>query len=175
MKLFLYAFRFLVLRIIGYVPSSHIRHSIYRLFGMKLDKMSHIYMGAEIRSPSKISIGKGTSIGHRALLDGRGRLSIGNHVNFGTGVWVWTAEHQVNSLDFHIVKEPVVIEDFVWCSARVTILPGVKIGKGAVIAAGAVVTKDVAPFTIAGGVPAKKIGERSQELKYSITKHHHMI
>ncbi len=175
MKSFLYALRFLILKLTGYFPTSRLRHLIYRAFGMKISHESHIYMGAEIRTPSRIKIGTGTSIGHRAILDGRGSLTIGNHVNFGTGVWVWTAEHDVHDQDFRVHKEPVVIEDFVWCSARVMVLPGVTIGEGSVVAAGAVVTKDVEPYTIVGGVPAKKIGERSRQLTYSITDHYHMI
>jgi len=64
---------------------------------------------------------------------------------------------------------PVIIEDYAWVSSRTTLLPGVTIGKGAVVAAGAVVTKSVEPYTVVGGVPAKKIGERSKELNYKLS------
>lgn len=113
MKSILYSSGFLFLKIIGYFPLYHFRKMIYSFLGMSIGKDSRIYMGAEIRSPSKIYIGDNTSIGHGAILDGRGKLSIGKNVNFGTGVWVWTAEHDVNSPDFKIIKEPVVIEDYV--------------------------------------------------------------
>ena len=62
----------------------------------------------------------------------------------------------------------IIINDFVWIASRVTILPGVEIGKGAVIATGAVVTKNVKPMDIVGGVPAKTIGKRKSKLKYKI-------
>jgi len=171
----LFPLEFLILNFTGHIPSHHIRNSIYRLFGMKLGKGSHIYGGAEIRSPYRITIGKGSSIGHRAILDGRGRLSIGNSVNLSTGVWIWTAQHDPASAGFNSYSQPVVIQDYAWISCRVVILPGVTVGEGAVVAAGAVVTKDVEPYAIVGGVPAKKIGERNRGLDYSLFEYTHFI
>jgi acetyltransferase-like isoleucine patch superfamily enzyme len=166
---------YMILNITGHIPSHHIRNLIYRLFGMKVGKGSHIYGGAEIRSPYYITIGKGSSIGHHAILDGRGRLTIGNNVNLSTGVWIWTAQHDVNDLHFKSYSVPVIIGDFAWLSCRTTILPGVTIGEGAVVAAGAVVTKDVEPYTIVGGIPAQKIGERPHGLQYELSEYIHMI
>jgi maltose O-acetyltransferase len=90
-------------------------------------------------------------------------------VNFSTGVWIWTAEHDMNALDFGATSAPVVIEDYAWLSCRTIILPGVTIGYGAVVAAGAVVTKSVPAFAVVGGTPAKVIGERSRDLNYKLT------
>jgi len=166
---------FLALKFTGHIPSHHIRKWIYRAFGMRIGRGSHIYGGAEIRNPFGITIGTGCSIGHSAILDGRHHLVIGNNVNFSTGVWVWTAEHDVRSLDFKGHGAPVIIEDYVWLSCRVIVLPGVTVGEGAVVAAGAVVTKDVPPYTIVGGVPARKIGERPRGLNYELSNYIHMI
>ncbi len=155
--------------IVGYIPSSFLRKIIYKfLFGMKIGRYSTIHHGAKIRAPWKIEIGRNTIIGDCAILDGRNGLFIGNNVNFSTGVWVWTMQHDMNSPDFSASGGPVKIEDYVWASCRVTILPNVIIGKGAVLAANSVVTKDVLPFIVAGGIPAKKIGERSRDLKYTL-------
>lgn len=165
----------LFLKVTGYVPSQHVRRLIYRAFGMRIGPGSHIYMGAEIRGAHRITIGTGTSIGHSAILDGRGWLSIGNNVNVSTGVWIWTRSHDVASPDFAGTRAPVVIEDYVWLSCRVTVLQGVTVGEGAVVAAGAVVTRDVEPYSVVAGVPARKIGERPRGLRYALDDYIHMI
>lgn len=176
-KIYLYTFPslFLFLRIVGYLPSSRIRRMFYRIFGMRIGKDSNIYMGAEIRGAKNIIIGEATSIGHRSILDGRGGLQIGNNVNISTGVWFWTAEHDVKDPWFAITEDKIIVEDYVWIGSRVTVLPGVTIGKGSVIATGAVVINNVRPYTIVGGVPAKRIGDRPRELRYRLTQHFHII
>lgn len=166
---------FLLLRLVGYVPSNRIRRLTYRMLGMTIGTGTHIYMGAEVRSPHLIRLGMGTSIGHRAILDGRGGLTIGNNANLSTGVWIWTMEHNPNSPTFEVRRQPVNIGDYAWISCRAVILPGVTIGKGAIVAAGAVVTRDVEPYAIVGGVPAKTIGRRSTDLRYELSEYTPMI
>jgi maltose O-acetyltransferase len=136
---------------------------------MRIGPKSFIHMGAKFYQLDKISIGEGTIIGYGVFLDGRDRLEIGNHVDFASEVMVYNAEHDHNSVDFHAITEPVVIEDYVFVGPRAIILPGVRIGRGAIVAAGAVVTKDVVPMSVVGGVPAKVIGERRvQDLNYRL-------
>lgn len=146
--------------VIGYTPSHYIRRFFYRLSGMKIGKGSAIHMEARFYNPSKIEIGEDSIIGEGAVLDGRDKLTIGSHVDIATDVMIYNAEHDVNSPDFQAVTARVTIEDDVFIGPRAIILPGVRIGKGAVIGAGAVVTKDVMAGKIVGGVPAKEIGER---------------
>lgn len=161
--------KFYMLNLVGKIPGQYIRNFLYNwFFKIKIGCNSVIYNNCEIRDSHKITIGDYSSIGDHCILDGRGGLTIGNSVNFSTGVWVWTMQHQVNDPDFACESAEVVIEDYAWLSCRSVILPGVRIGKGAVVAAGAVVTKDVEPYTIVGGVPARKIGERSKELRYEL-------
>ena len=81
---------------------------------------------------------------------------------------IFTREHDVQSTDFAETGAPVTIGDFVYIGTRVTILPGVDIGEGTVVATGAVVTRTVEPFTIVGGVPAVEIGRRRQDLDYRL-------
>lgn len=87
-------------------------------------------------------------------------ITVGSRVYFGHEVLLLTTTHEISTANQragrHITK-PIVIEDGVWLGARSTILPGVRVGQGAVVGAGAVVTKDVAPNTVVGGVPAKTI------------------
>ena len=159
---------FYFLYVTSRAPSQFVRHAIYRLMGLQLGSGSVIYGRVELRGLSGIAIGSGCAIGHDSILDGRGGLRIGNSVNLSTGVWIWTAEHDINSPTFAGIVAPVVLEDFVWLGGRVTVMPGITIGRGAVVASGAVVTRDVAPYAVVAGVPAKKIGERSQDLSYRL-------
>lgn len=102
------------------------------------------------------------------LLDGRRGLTIGDNVNVSEGVLVFSLHHDISSPDFAASGGPVIISDHVFIGARAIILPGVQIGRGAVVAAGAVVTRDVAPLSIVGGVPAREIGIRPDVLSYTL-------
>lgn len=128
-----------------------------------------MYRGFEVRSPWKLTIGAGTIVGHNALLDARMGLTIGNNVNISNEVMIWTLHHDYNSTDFAQTGQAVIIEDYVWLCSRTVILPGVTIGKGAVVAAGAVVTRNVLPYTVVGGVPAKQIATRNKDLSYDLS------
>lgn len=153
--------------LINKIPFYFIRHFFYRLVGIKIGEKSSIKMNTYIEG-QKIKVGKNTSVGRYSYLDGRGELIIGNNVSISPHVFFITGSHEVNSHDFKFKAENIIIEDYVWIGTRATIKGGVKIGKGAVVAVGAVVTKDVEPYTIVGGVPAKKIGERNRNLEYLI-------
>lgn len=170
------------LAITAYIPSHTIRKSLYRyIYKMDIDKTAVVYHGTEIRSPWNIHIGKNSVIGDKSILDGRYGIYIEKNVNLSTGVWIWTLQHDVNDSQFASAGEgkPVIIHDRAWVSSRTVLLPGVEIGEGAVVAAGAVVTKSVSSYMIVGGIPAAKIGERKRELVYELTdnkgKHTHFI
>ncbi len=120
-----------------------------------------------IVNPVNVSIGNNVIINKAVMLDGRGaELIIGDNVDIAQETNIWTLEHDVNDLNHKVVPGKVVIEDYVWIASRVTILPGCHIGKGAVVASGAIVTKDVPSMAIVGGVPAKVIGQRHNPLQY---------
>lgn len=153
-------FELMILNLVGYVPSHIFRKFFYRIIGIKIGKHSTIHMGCSFFNPRGISIGEGTIIGNHAFLDGRASLRIGNHVSVASQVLIYNSEHDVHREDMGVVEEPVVIEDYVFVGPRAIILPGVKIGKGAVVAAAAVVTKDVSAGKIVAGIPAREIGER---------------
>jgi maltose O-acetyltransferase len=149
------------------IPSHLIRKWIFVAAGGKIGSGSVIHMSARYFQPSGIEIGSDTIIGYRAFLDGRDALIIGNHVDIASEVMIYNSEHDINSPDFVATTGAVEIGDYAFIGPRVIILPGVKIGRGAIIAAGAVVTKDVPEFAIVGGVPAKVIGDRhNQDPKY---------
>ena len=162
-------FEVFLLHLVGSLPSHHLRRFFYRLAGVKIGKGSTIHMGARFYDPRNISIGEDSIIGEGVVLDGRDKLIIGNHVDIASEVMIYNSEHDFNDPYFLAKNAPVLIEDYVFIGPRAIILPGVKIGKGAVVAAGAVVTKDVVPFSVVGGVPAKIIGERKiKNLSYKL-------
>ncbi len=150
----------LVVRLAGLIPLYLIRYLIYRSAGVKIGSKSHLHMGTQFFDPKNVTIGRGTIIGQGAFLDGRDLLLIGDHVDIASDVMIYNSEHDINDEFFTAKNAPIQIGDYVFIGPRAIILPGVKIGKGAVVAAGAVVTKDVEDFAIVGGVPAVKIGER---------------
>ena len=172
LKMYIRGFLALQLKLLSHFPSHHFRRVVLiYLFNLRIDKKAVLYSGFLIRKPNRISIGKGTVVGYNCELDGRMGLTIGENVNISSDVKFYTLQHDYNSKEFSAVGAQVIVEDYVWVSVRAIILPGVTIGKGAVIAAGAVVTKDVEPYSIMGGIPAKKIGERKKELNYVPSKH----
>ena len=155
----------------GLIPSHHIRDFLYRnVWLVDMGKDVIIYFGAEIRAAEKLHLGKGSIIGDKAILDARrGGIYIGENVNFGSQVHLWTGQHDYNDPYFRSMpgrRGPIRIGNRAWIGPNVTILHSVTIGEGAVVAAGAVVTKDVEPYTLVGGIPAKKIGERNRNLCY---------
>lgn len=158
-----------LIRLTGFVPIHIFRILIYVLEGVKVARGVHIHMGTQFFKPSGVEIGEGSVIGQNAFLDGRDKLIIGKHVDIASDVMIYNSEHDINSQDFHAVSAPVEVGDYVFIGPRAIILPGVKIGRGAVVAGGAVVTKDVAEFAIVGGVPARFIGERKmKDLHYKL-------
>ena len=162
-------FELMILRWIGHIPILSIRIFFYILAGVKIGKGSTIHMWANFFYPPNISIGDDTIIGDHIFFDGRAPLKIGNHVDIASQVLIYNSKHDINAEDFKSVEAPVEIGDYVFIGPRAIILPGVRIGQGAVVAAGAVVTKDVSDFAIVGGVPAQVIGERKiKDLHYKL-------
>lgn len=145
------------------VPFHHLRRAFYRMAGMKIGAGSSIHMRLTLYNPAGISIGQDTIIGEKCTMDGRANLTIGNHVDIASEVMIYNSEHNINDPLFAAITAPVTIEDYVFIGPRAIILPGVTIRTGAVVGAGAVVTKDVAANMVVGGVPAKIIGERQSK------------
>ena len=110
-------------------------------------------------------VGDDVGIAQNCFIQVRGRVTIGSHVMFGPNVSIFSENHGFNSLDSPMISQPtirgeVIIEDDVWLGTRSVILSGVRIGTGAIIAAGALVNKDVPPYSIVAGVPGKIIKSR---------------
>lgn len=158
---------------VGRIPSHRIRNFLYRnIYLVDMHAGCVIHHGAEIREPSNLKMSKGAIIGDYAVLDARKGIVIGKNVNISSNVQLWTEQHDYNDPYFRCTPSksgPINIEDYAWIGPRSIILHNVTIGEGAVIAAGSVVTKDVEPYILVGGIPAKKIGERSKNLIYELS------
>ena len=156
---------------IGRIPSVHLRRMLYRGMGVKIGARAVVYFRAEIRCPQRLVIGKGTIVGDNAILDARRGLILGSNVNLSSNVSIYTLQHDHRDPNFGCpaegtVKFSVEIDDRAWLGSNVMVLPGVHIGEGAVCCAGCVVTKDVEPYAVVAGIPARKVGERPRNLVY---------
>ena len=162
-----YFFIYLMNGPIGNIPWWKLRKALLKMLRVKIGNNTILNMRQYIFCPNKLSIGNNTHINRECILDARGGLTIGNNVSISYNVSILTGSHDTSKPDFPGIYLPIRIEDYVWIGANATILTNVRIGKGAVISAGAVVTKDVQPYTIVGGVPAKPIGIRPKNLSYN--------
>lgn len=149
--------------IVNRIPFTRPRARLYaRLGGVQFEDVDNtlILRGVEILCPHYLQIGRGTVVNRHVLLDARGGLEIGRDVGIAERSVVLSAAHGFEGgITDHVYRTR--IEDRVFINLGAMIMGGVTIGEGAVIAAGALVTKDVEPWALMAGVPAKKIGERT--------------
>ena len=154
---------------IGLVPSYHIRKFVYKSLGAEIGKNVTFHFRTEIRGIHKLKVGAGTIIGDNTLLAAQRGLTIGENVNISSNVSIYSVAHDHQDPYFRCTPRttrPITIGNRVWISSNVIILTGVHIGEGAVCCAGCVVTKDVEPYAVVAGIPAKKISERPRDLRY---------
>jgi maltose O-acetyltransferase len=154
--------------LISHVPSFAIRRFWYRrVVGIALGHHAGIHLGCYVWSygpnqvrRDEVRIGSYSRINRDCFLDVRGSLQIADNVSVSPEVMILTAYHRADTKEFPVETRPVVIEDHVWIGARATIMPGVTLGRGCVVAAGAVVTRDVPALAVVAGVPARNVGVR---------------
>jgi len=127
--------------------------------------MNEIGENVRIKHPENLVIGDGVCINDDVWINAVGGVTIGNNVLIGPKVVIHSANHKFSNPEIPITEQghtlkPVVIKDDVWIGASTVILAGVTIGEGAVVGAGSLVNKDVEPYTVVAGNPARVIGER---------------
>lgn len=173
-NVYIFQFTALLRQLVMWIPIHFIRLLWFKMFIGKCEKHVQISRNVRFKGMHSIRIGKNTIINQGALIDGRKGVVIGDNVDIGEYVKIWSLEHDPNSNE-HITKGKCTkIGDHAWIAPWSIIMPGVKIGRGAVVAGGAVVTKDVPPLAIVGGVPAKIFGWRKNNLQYTL-KHHQIL
>jgi maltose O-acetyltransferase len=156
--------------LVAHIPSFAARRSWYgRVLGIELGDHVGIFLGCRFwyYTPPQVRrdgcrIGANTIINRGCTLDLRGGLEVGENVSISPEVIILTAGHRMDDPGFPVELKRVVIDDYVWLGSRAMIMPGVTLGRGCVVAAGAVVTRDVRPLAIVAGVPAREVGERPE-------------
>ena len=158
---------------VGFIPFHYIRRFVYRALGAEIGKNVVFHFRTEIRGIHRLKIGAGTIIGDNALLAAQRGLTIGKNVNLSSNVSIYSGAHDHRHPYFRstpATTRPITIGDRVWIGSNAIILTGVNIGEGAVVCAGCVVTKDVEPYAVVAGIPARKVNERPRDLRYEFKK-----
>jgi len=155
--------------LVGKLPLHGLRRVYLQLYLGELGAGTSVQTGCRFLNGRKVFFCQRNVINFDCLFDGR-KYSIrtGADVSIGPEATILTLAHDPQDPEFSDKGGDVIIGDRVWIAYRATVLPGVTIGEGAVVAAGAVVASDVEPFTIVGGVPARRIGERNRAIQYRL-------
>lgn len=149
--------------IIPAIPSQTVRNWGLRKIGVRMSRDVKLYAGFSVRNPLGLVIEDGVSIGPKVLLDARKGLTIRKSAVIAYEAIIWSLNHDYNDKSFCGKGAPVEIGAYAWICSRSIVLPGISIGEGAVVASGAIVTKDVPPYAIVAGIPAKIIGYREKK------------
>ena len=159
-----------IVRVIFFKPFGlpvfkHWRNFILKLFGAKIGKGSVVRANAMIWDPRNLIMGKRTCIGPYAKIYNPAPIILGDKVTISQYAYLCTASHDITDKDHPLITKNIKVESFAWVAADAFVGMGVTIGEGAVVGARAAVFKDVEPWTVVGGNPAKFIKKR--ELKNS--------
>jgi acetyltransferase-like isoleucine patch superfamily enzyme len=156
--------------LVGYIPSRRIRRLYYAIvMNFSVDPTSSILLQCCFDCKGGIEVGPSSVINEKCRLDSRGGLKIGKSVSISSDVVILTASHDPRSSTFEEIVKAVTIEDYVWIGTRAIILPGVTLGRGCVVGAGAVVTKSVLPGSTVVGIPARPIASGRDDMHYELS------
>lgn len=136
------------------------RSFVLRLWGANVGERCAIAAGVRIWAPWNLRIGNYVAVANGVELYDVAPISLGDHITISQDAYICTASHDISSRLKPLIMRSISISSYAWVCARSIVLPGMTIGEGAVVGAGAVVTKDVAPWTVVGGNPARVIGRR---------------
>lgn len=156
--------------VVARIPLHTVRLAFYRhVLDFKVGRSSSILMGTWFDYFRDLRIGEHSVVNQRCRLDSRGGITVGNNVSISANVTILSADHDVKAPAFTYRERSVTIDDYAFIGTGSIILPGVSIGRGAVVAAGSVVPRSVPPLAIVAGNPAKVVGQRpSSALDYTL-------
>ena len=170
-----YKFKENILRVLWCVCQPFVRYSpriffswrrfVLRVFGARVGVQVHIYNSAVIYMPWNLEIGDWSSIGEYVFVYNLGQVKIGSKVTISHRAHLCAGTHDYSRADLPLQKPPITIVDQAWVCADAFVGPGVVVGEGAIVAARAVVIKDVPPWTVVAGNPARVVKQREM-VKY---------
>ncbi len=155
--------------VITHIPSHRLRQGFLRMMGAQIGERSAIFRGCRILAPERLVVGRRCAIAWNVMIDARGGITFGDDVVVASDCQFVTAEHDVSSPTFAATYAPIEVRRWAWIGTRAMVFKGVTIGEGGVVAGGGVAVSDVPPYTVVGGVPAKPIGRRTENLDYDPT------
>ena len=155
-------------RIVSRIPSHTIRLFFYRkAMRFVIGETSSIFMGAWFDAAGNFRMGENSVINQNCRLDTRGGVVIGDNVVVTASVTILTAAHDPADPTLRTNRvEPAILEDYAFVATGAMILPGVTLGRGCMVGAGSVVTRNVDEYAIVAGNPARVIGRRPENLSY---------
>ena len=136
------------------------RRFVLRCFGADIAEGVHVYGSTAIYMPWNLSVGAWSAIGEDAFIYNLGPVTIGSQVTISQRAHLCAGSHDYTRPDMPLLKPPIRVDDQAWICADAFIGPGITIGEGAVVGARAVATKDVPPWTVVAGNPAKVLKAR---------------
>ncbi len=139
------------------------RRLLLRLFGAKLGRGTYVYPSVQVWAPWNLVMGDHSCLSHFVDCYCVDKVTLGRHATVSQYSHLCTASHDYNQADMPLVTAPIVIGDFAWVTADVFVGPGVTVGQGSVVAARSTVTRDVSPWNVVAGAPAKFVKLRDQK------------
>lgn len=137
-----------------------VRNPLLRLFGAKIPNRVQIYPSCKLFAPWNLEVGEYTTIGPNTIIYNKAKVVIGPNSVISQGCFLCTASHDIGSSRLTLVSRDIKIGEWCWVAADAFVCPGVTIGDGSVVGARSVVTKDVKPWAVVAGNPAKFIKKR---------------
>ena len=154
---------------INKIPLHFIRLIFYRrVMRFEIGRNSSVLLGVKFYGSKNFKMGENSVVNDKCRIDNRGMVVIGNNVSISSETFIITAYHDIQAEDFDNIIKNITIEDYVFIGIRATVLPGVNLSYGSVVAACSTVIKSVPELTIVGGAPAIKIGQRNKVMKYNL-------
>ena len=156
-----------IFRLLIGVKLHTIRNGLLRLFGARVPDRALIYPSCKIFAPWNLEVGKFATIGPNTEIYNKASILIEANAIISQGAFLCTASHDITDPFLPLTSAPIIVRERAWLAADVFIGPGVTVGEGAVVGARAAVFRDVEPWTVVGGNPAKIIKQRILKSSFS--------